>query len=400
METTATQPVATNRASLSAGRPEPGRPAQLLAALFDAHAPMVLGVCRGMLREGSEAEDAAQQTFLSAYASILSGRTPREPAPWLATIARNECRSRVQRQMREPLPVSDSDETSADPAHQAAQAAEVESLRLALAQLPRQQRRAFLLREFAGLSYDELAVALGVSEPAVESLLFRARQQLRNSLRAAVAAAMSVPAGLRDFFMQLTAGSPDGPTTLAKLGSAPLLAKLASVSAGAALVTAGAVTVLPVRHEARSAHAASATRHAVSVKVRWRAAAKLAPGARAQPVVAIRPQLEPRNVEHTVTTHVRQNVADVVERAQPESPYQSHAATSESSGGEPTNPVAPELDGSSSPTRGGTEVADSGTSGRDGGISSGAGSGASKLSAYGDSTPSGNGGGASPDSTN
>ena len=144
--TTTEAVAATSPAMARAGRPEPGRPAQLLAELFEGHAPLVLGICRGMLRDPDEAEDAAQQAFLSAYASLLGGTVPREPAAWLATIARNECRSRVQRRMREPLPELGPDAEGSDPALRAAQAAEVNSLRLALTQLPRRQRRAFLLR--------------------------------------------------------------------------------------------------------------------------------------------------------------------------------------------------------------------------------------------------------------
>ena len=232
-----------------AGRPQPGRPACLLAELFEAHAPLVLGTCHGMLRDRYEAEDAAQQTFLSAYAVLLSGTVPRDPPAWLVTIARNECRTRIQQQMRRPLPVVEAYAETSDPADEAARAAEVESLRRALAELPRRQRHAFVLREFSGLSYHELAVALGVSAPAVESLLFRARQRLRESLRAAAAAAMSVPAGIRDFLGQLTAAPADTPATVAKLGSAPVLAKLASIGAGAAFLTAGPTSVLPVAHQ-------------------------------------------------------------------------------------------------------------------------------------------------------
>ena len=65
----------------------------------------------------------------------------------------------------------------------AAERADLRELWRAIGALPRQQRRAILLREFSGLSYDELAAALGVSEPAVESLLFRARRELRTRLR-------------------------------------------------------------------------------------------------------------------------------------------------------------------------------------------------------------------------
>src|SRR4051812_2352596 len=155
-----------------AGRPGARRPAQHLAELFEAHAAMVLGICRGMLRNAHDAEDAAQQTFLSAYTNLSGGTTPREPAAWLATIARNECRTRAQRRMREPLPGEDIEVAGGgDPAEQAVRSQEVESLRHALARLPGQQRQAFLLREFSGLSYDELADELGVTRPAVESLL-------------------------------------------------------------------------------------------------------------------------------------------------------------------------------------------------------------------------------------
>jgi DNA-directed RNA polymerase specialized sigma24 family protein len=43
-----------------------------------------------------------QQAFLSAYRSILAGNEPRQPAAWLATIARNECLDRIRARMREP----------------------------------------------------------------------------------------------------------------------------------------------------------------------------------------------------------------------------------------------------------------------------------------------------------
>ena len=81
--------------------PRAGRPGQgglrSTAELFEAHAARVLGICRGMLRNSHDAEDAAQQAFLSAYMSLAAGTPPREPAAWLATIARNEYRTRAQR---------------------------------------------------------------------------------------------------------------------------------------------------------------------------------------------------------------------------------------------------------------------------------------------------------------
>jgi DNA-directed RNA polymerase specialized sigma24 family protein len=67
---------------------------------------MVLGLCRVLLRDSYEAEDAAQQTFVNAYRALVAGTTVRDDAAWLATIARNECRARIVRRMREPLTLS------------------------------------------------------------------------------------------------------------------------------------------------------------------------------------------------------------------------------------------------------------------------------------------------------
>ena len=48
---------------------------------------MVLGLCRLLLRDPVEAEDAAQQVFLSAHQAILRGSPPRDEAAWVVAIA-------------------------------------------------------------------------------------------------------------------------------------------------------------------------------------------------------------------------------------------------------------------------------------------------------------------------
>jgi RNA polymerase sigma factor (sigma-70 family) len=163
----------------------------------------VLGLCRILLRQPEEAEDAVQQTFLSAYRSLLNGVEPRHPAAWLATIARNECRARIEQRMREPLldPEAEPASPLPDPVAAAAARADLGSLWLAIAKLPRRQRKALLLREFSGLSYGELAVALGVSEPTVESLLFRARRDLRRRVRPAASFAVAPLTAIREALM-------------------------------------------------------------------------------------------------------------------------------------------------------------------------------------------------------
>jgi hypothetical protein len=55
--------------------------------LFTEHATLIQRICSRLLRDDFEAEDAAQQTFLSAYKAMLTGAEPRDGEAWLATIA-------------------------------------------------------------------------------------------------------------------------------------------------------------------------------------------------------------------------------------------------------------------------------------------------------------------------
>jgi RNA polymerase sigma factor (sigma-70 family) len=211
------------------GRPISGAAAARTRALYEAHHQTVSVICRALLRDRSDAEDAAQQTFLSAHRALLNGVEPREPAAWLASIARNECWARITSRMREPLP-TDAEATGTDDTVAAAiRRADLAALRRAIASLPPQQRDAVVLREFGGLHYDELATALGVTEPAVESLLFRARTQLRTKLRAAYASLTGASA--LEWLVRLLAGG------------TPAAAKVAALGVGAAAVTSSAVVV-------------------------------------------------------------------------------------------------------------------------------------------------------------
>ena len=198
--------------------------------LYATYRRTVFGLCRALLRDAAEAEDATQQAFLSAHRALLNGSHPREPAAWLATIARNECWHRMQSREPEPLAPSALDETASllpDPLAEAIRRADLAALWRAIADLPRQQREVLLLREFAGLSYAELGAALAVSSSAVEALLFRARRRLRVSL-----AALSGPSWLEQA-LRLLAG-----------GSAPIATKAIALGLGASALT-GAAVVTP-----------------------------------------------------------------------------------------------------------------------------------------------------------
>jgi RNA polymerase sigma factor (sigma-70 family) len=219
--------------------------------LYASHAPLVRSVCRSLLRDRSEAEDAVQQTFLSAQRALLNGSSPRDGAAWLATIARHECIARVRARMREPLPIELEEGDAAPDAHTAAvRRHEAGELHEALAELPAQQRAAILLREVRGFSYQEVASSLSVTTSAVESLLFRARRSLQTRLQEALAALS--PAGwIREF----AGGGLGGPAS----------AKVAAVGVGTLVATGGAVvgpTVIGLGHAPTpSLSAPPASRH-------------------------------------------------------------------------------------------------------------------------------------------
>jgi RNA polymerase sigma factor (sigma-70 family) len=258
--TTAATGVATASAPHESHYPSGGRPdgaaAARTEALYAQYGRMVGGLCRALLRDPVEAEDAAQQTFLSAHRALLNGSDPHEPAAWLATIARNECWARIKTRMREPLPsamLETRASSAADPVVEALRRADLAALWAAIDALPPAQRDALLLREFGGLSYEELAAALAVSAPAVESLLFRARRRLRVQLRAAFAA--------------LTGASwLDGLARLISGGGAPAAAKVAALGVGAAAIGSGAVVVPQVFDNHHPAQPTPRVRHVQRVR--------------------------------------------------------------------------------------------------------------------------------------
>ena len=214
-----------------------------VGVLFERYGRMVHAICRRNLRDRLDAEDATQQTFLSAYRSLLGGGEPTDPPAWLATIARNEC-SRVRKLRIVTVPIDDSPATEAvDVPSEVEQREEIEALAAALSELTPSQRDAVVLREFYGLSYAEVAAVLGVSGPAVESLLFKGRRQLQEKLGSLrVAGALVLPDSLRDALAQALPGFGGGAAAAsAKVVAFPAATKVAvlvvAVAGGGVAVT-------------------------------------------------------------------------------------------------------------------------------------------------------------------
>jgi len=152
--------------------------------LYERHSFRVFGYCLRMLGRREDAEDASQTTFLQAHRALQRGVVPVFETAWLLTIARNVCLARHRAGSRRKAM-----EFAQDPHDLAEIAASPDSangslmgLQEALARLPEMQRRAFLLREWQGRSYAEIAEELGVTVSAVEALIFRARRSLAHDL--------------------------------------------------------------------------------------------------------------------------------------------------------------------------------------------------------------------------
>lgn len=152
--------------------------------LYERHARRVFAFCLSRLRRREDAEDATQTTFLHAHRALAQGVRPRSETAWLLKIAHNVCLNEWNaRGRRRRLEVACAPE-SLERLGSASGAGRdhLVALREALAGLSEAQRQAILLREWRGLSYAEIADELGLSQAAVETLIFRARRALAANL--------------------------------------------------------------------------------------------------------------------------------------------------------------------------------------------------------------------------
>jgi RNA polymerase sigma factor (sigma-70 family) len=152
-------------------------------SLYRRHAPSIYRYAFAVLGNQADAEDVTQQTFLNAYRAIAAGTKPRKPENWLVRIAHNELRRHFRTNGR-ALQV-ELDEELAQPAPERSEPTLADVLR-ALWQLQPAQRSALVLREFEGRSYAEIAELLGLTESALEALIFRARRDLAEHLEGAL----------------------------------------------------------------------------------------------------------------------------------------------------------------------------------------------------------------------
>jgi len=182
-----------NEAATVVRSPDRSEDAQL-ESLVRQHSRMVYRIAYAVLRSHHDAEDAAQETFLRVLryshklASVENGKT------WLARIAWRVAEDRSQqRGRRREIALDDPEKPEGETAssdfsaHEVVHGSQVgELLERLINNLPEKLRQPLILSALEEMSPVEVAATLGMSEAAVRSRVFRARQILREKLAGSV----------------------------------------------------------------------------------------------------------------------------------------------------------------------------------------------------------------------
>ena len=154
------------------------------AELVTRYQKPIRSACMRYLRS-SDADDAAQETFVRAFTHIGDFDPQRPMLPWLVTIARRLCLDRLRKRKHEAddtaVELAQSTEPAADDA--ASNRQQLQRLQVAMAKLPEGSREALALFHFEELSYQEIATAMEVPMGTVMTWIHRGREELRVTLR-------------------------------------------------------------------------------------------------------------------------------------------------------------------------------------------------------------------------
>jgi RNA polymerase sigma-70 factor (ECF subfamily) len=150
------------------------------AEIFATYQAPIRRYLASLVRDPALAEDLTQETFTKAY-QALGRSTPTHLNGWLYAIATNTAFAVFRRRLLAFLSLGmlageEVEDAAGDPGRAVG---EREIVRLALARLPKPDAACLLLRFQQGLTYPELAVVLGVTEPAAKKRLSRARAAFR-----------------------------------------------------------------------------------------------------------------------------------------------------------------------------------------------------------------------------
>ncbi len=155
--------------------------ARAFSELYDRHAARVYGYSRKILNDEDLARDVLQDCFLKLLTMARKNKAVINIPALLLRMARNNCLNMLKQQRHEVIDdVNTQNQAIRDTPYE-----ETDALRLieaALETLPEDYREAFLLKEHAGMTYQEVAQASNISMTAARSRIFRARKALKEIL--------------------------------------------------------------------------------------------------------------------------------------------------------------------------------------------------------------------------
>ena len=155
----------------------------------------IFSIAFGITLDAEESQDIVQEVFLQVYRTIGDFRGDASLATWLHRITVNRSLNWKRRWVRrfkwlhvstdstEDLPAAELESDRPSPEARLADAQTRQQIDKALKMLPEQARTIFVLRELEGLSYEEIADAIGIKLGTVRSRLFHARKRLREILQ-------------------------------------------------------------------------------------------------------------------------------------------------------------------------------------------------------------------------
>lgn len=159
---------------------------QAFRAFIAMHQDRVFNLVLNKVQHTEDAEEITQDVFIDIYRKPESFRGDSAITTWIYRIAINKCIDHLRRQQARKRTISNAKESPAIDLHHPGVAIEnrekTAMLFRAMDQLPEKQHTAWVLSEMENLSYKEIGEIMQLSLSSIESLLFRARQNLRKIL--------------------------------------------------------------------------------------------------------------------------------------------------------------------------------------------------------------------------
>jgi RNA polymerase sigma-70 factor, ECF subfamily len=158
------------------------------AALFAAHERRLFNYFCRAVGDREAARDLTQDVFVRVTKAAIPVASDGEVRSWLFRVARNLAIDHHREHLRRPVRSELTDEAARAPSQDIDLA-----VNQALARLGDLDRDVFLMREVAGLGYEEIGRACGLTPDAVRSRIHRARLQLRTDLASPIATRRTIP---------------------------------------------------------------------------------------------------------------------------------------------------------------------------------------------------------------